>query len=145
MVIADSVFTAPAVIVQFATGLWLTHMLHMPLSVFWVKENLKQPRSAEDIQRAILVGDAAPLEKGQHRQKTVVSFHPLFSCALPSCLHWGSAPPTEKKGCKHNCVGIHFLRRDPPKNGVNKKVEKRSCKVKTTLIDYLNWKLRGTS
>lgn len=65
MVIADSVFTAPAVIVQFATGLWLTHMLHMPLSVFWVKENLKQPRLAEGIQRAILVLETLPhMRKG---------------------------------------------------------------------------------
>lgn len=36
-VVADSVFTAPAVIVQFATGLWLAQRLGMPLTVFWLK------------------------------------------------------------------------------------------------------------
>lgn len=40
VVIADSVFTAPAVLVQFATGLWLVHMLGLPLSQFWVRTAL---------------------------------------------------------------------------------------------------------
>lgn len=34
---ADACFTAPAVLVQFASGLWLAHRLSMPLSVFWLK------------------------------------------------------------------------------------------------------------
>ncbi|HZH44861.1 MAG TPA: DUF2269 domain-containing protein [Lysobacter sp.] len=37
VVLADACFTAPAVLVQFATGLWLAHRLGMPYSVFWLK------------------------------------------------------------------------------------------------------------
>ncbi|MDI9238482.1 DUF2269 domain-containing protein [Lysobacter sp. LF1] len=40
VVIADTVFTAPAVIVQLATGLWLTRLLGLPLGLFWVKAAL---------------------------------------------------------------------------------------------------------
>lgn len=35
-VIADSLFTAPAVLVQFATGAWMVHRLGIPYSTFWV-------------------------------------------------------------------------------------------------------------
>lgn len=35
-VIADSVFTAPAVLVQFATGAWMVHRLGMPWTTFWI-------------------------------------------------------------------------------------------------------------
>ncbi len=37
VVIADACFTAPAVLVQFASGLWLAHALRMPLSLLWLK------------------------------------------------------------------------------------------------------------
>ncbi|MDR1074753.1 MAG: DUF2269 domain-containing protein [Xanthomonadaceae bacterium] len=37
VVIADSFFTAPAVIAQFVTGLWLTRVLQLPLSTYWVQ------------------------------------------------------------------------------------------------------------
>lgn len=40
VVTADLVFTAPAVIVQFASGLWLVHHLGLPLSMFWLKTAL---------------------------------------------------------------------------------------------------------
>jgi len=40
VVIADGLFTAPAVVVQFGTGLWLVHLLGLPLTVFWVKTAL---------------------------------------------------------------------------------------------------------
>jgi len=40
VVLADSLFTAPAVIVQFGTGLWLARMMGMPLQVFWLKTAL---------------------------------------------------------------------------------------------------------
>jgi len=40
VVIADTCFTAPAVIVQLATGWWLTRLLDLPLDVFWVKTAL---------------------------------------------------------------------------------------------------------
>lgn len=40
VVIADACFTAPAVIMQFVTGLWLAHALGLPYSVFWVKTAL---------------------------------------------------------------------------------------------------------
>ena len=40
VVIADALFTAPAVVVQLATGLWLTRLLGMPLEVFWLKAAL---------------------------------------------------------------------------------------------------------
>ena len=40
VVIADACFTAPAVVVQLASGLWLTHLLGLPLDVFWVKTAL---------------------------------------------------------------------------------------------------------
>ena len=35
-VIADSVFTAPAVVVQFATGAWMVETLGAPWSTFWI-------------------------------------------------------------------------------------------------------------
>jgi uncharacterized membrane protein len=40
VVIADACFTAPAVIVQFFSGLWLACYLGLPLEVFWVKTAL---------------------------------------------------------------------------------------------------------
>lgn len=40
VVIADTIFTAPAVIVQLLSGLWMVHQLGMPLSVFWIKWSL---------------------------------------------------------------------------------------------------------
>lgn len=40
VVIADACFTAPAVVVQFVTGLWLAHAQGIPLTVFWVKTAL---------------------------------------------------------------------------------------------------------
>ncbi len=40
VVIADACFTAPAVVVQFATGLWLTELLHLPLTTFWISAAL---------------------------------------------------------------------------------------------------------
>lgn len=36
VVIADACFTAPAVITQFATGLWLVHTLGLPYSQPWI-------------------------------------------------------------------------------------------------------------
>lgn len=36
VVIADSIFTAPAVIVQFASGAWMVHALGAPYSTFWI-------------------------------------------------------------------------------------------------------------
>lgn len=36
VVIADSLFTAPAVVVQFGTGLWLVHLLGLPLTLLWL-------------------------------------------------------------------------------------------------------------
>ena len=40
VVLADAIFTAPAVVIQFATGLWLVHLLGMPLSIAWIKYSL---------------------------------------------------------------------------------------------------------
>ncbi len=40
VVIADACFTAPAVLIQFSTGLWLAQQLGMPLSIFWLKTTL---------------------------------------------------------------------------------------------------------
>ena len=40
VVIADACFTAPAVVVQLGTGLWLTQLLGLPMDVFWVKTAL---------------------------------------------------------------------------------------------------------
>lgn len=37
VVVADACFTAPAVLVQFVSGLGLAHMAGMPLSMFWLK------------------------------------------------------------------------------------------------------------
>jgi len=37
---ADALFTAPAVFVQLITGLLMTRVLHMPLSIFWIKSSL---------------------------------------------------------------------------------------------------------
>ena len=36
VVIADALFTAPAVVVQLLTGLWLANFLHLPLTTFWI-------------------------------------------------------------------------------------------------------------
>ena len=36
VVLADAVFTAPAVVVQLATGLWMVHTLSLPLSLYWL-------------------------------------------------------------------------------------------------------------
>lgn len=40
VVVADACFTAPAVVVQFASGLWLAQMAGLPLSMFWLKTAL---------------------------------------------------------------------------------------------------------
>ncbi len=40
VVLADTLFTAPAVIIQFASGLWLVDRLGLPFSVFWIKTAL---------------------------------------------------------------------------------------------------------
>lgn len=40
VVIADACFTAPAVLVQFGTGVWLALQLGIPWSVFWLKTAL---------------------------------------------------------------------------------------------------------
>lgn len=37
VVLADACFTAPAVVVQFVTGLWLIHLLGLPYSIYWVR------------------------------------------------------------------------------------------------------------
>ncbi len=41
VVVADACFTAPAVLVQLGTGLWLAHLLGMPLTTFWLKTALE--------------------------------------------------------------------------------------------------------
>jgi len=40
VVIADACFTAPAVVMQLLSGLWLMHALGIPYSVFWIKSAL---------------------------------------------------------------------------------------------------------
>ena len=40
VVIADTIFTAPAVVVQFGTGVWLVHMMGLSWDTFWVKTSL---------------------------------------------------------------------------------------------------------
>lgn len=40
VVIADAVFTAPAVATQLATGLWLAHRAQLPLSTAWLQVSL---------------------------------------------------------------------------------------------------------
>lgn len=40
VVVADTCFTAPAVVIQLSTGLWLAHQLGMPLTVYWLKAAL---------------------------------------------------------------------------------------------------------
>lgn len=40
VVIADACFTAPAVLVQFGTGVWLALHLGLPWSLFWLKTAL---------------------------------------------------------------------------------------------------------
>jgi uncharacterized membrane protein len=40
VVIADACFTAPAVVVQLGTGLWLVHALGLPLTHAWVAKSL---------------------------------------------------------------------------------------------------------
>ena len=36
VVIADVIFTAPAVLIQLATGLWLVHRSGLPLQIHWI-------------------------------------------------------------------------------------------------------------
>lgn len=40
VVVADACFTAPAVVVQLATGLWLTHRLGIGYGPFWIRAAL---------------------------------------------------------------------------------------------------------
>lgn len=40
VVLADTIFTAPAVIIQFVSGLWLAHIMGMPLTIAWLKYSL---------------------------------------------------------------------------------------------------------
>lgn len=40
VVIADACFTAPAVVIQLLTGLWLAHRLGLAFSTFWLKAAL---------------------------------------------------------------------------------------------------------
>lgn len=40
VVIADAIFTAPAVVIQLASGLWLTQITHLSLTTFWVQTAL---------------------------------------------------------------------------------------------------------
>lgn len=40
VVVADACFTAPAVVVQLATGLWLAHRLGLALSTLWLEAAL---------------------------------------------------------------------------------------------------------
>lgn len=40
VVMADACFTAPAVVVQLLSGLWLVSALGLPLSTFWVRTAL---------------------------------------------------------------------------------------------------------
>ncbi len=40
VVVADACFTAPAVVIQLSTGLWLAHHLGMAFTVFWLKSAL---------------------------------------------------------------------------------------------------------
>ena len=40
VVIADACFTAPAVVVQLLSGLWLTDQLGIALNTFWIKQSL---------------------------------------------------------------------------------------------------------
>lgn len=40
VVIADTCFTAPAVIIQLATGVWLVHRLGIGYGVFWIRSAL---------------------------------------------------------------------------------------------------------
>lgn len=40
VVIADTIFTAPAVLIQLSTGIWMVNYLGMPWDMFWVKSSL---------------------------------------------------------------------------------------------------------
>lgn len=40
VVIADACFTAPAVVMQLASGLWLVHALGLPYSLWWIRSAL---------------------------------------------------------------------------------------------------------
>ncbi len=40
VVLADTFFTAPAVLVQFGTGLWMMQILQLPWDTFWIKMSL---------------------------------------------------------------------------------------------------------
>ena len=40
VVLADWVFTTPTVIIQPISGLWMVHLLHMPLTTPWVMSSL---------------------------------------------------------------------------------------------------------
>ncbi|HET9818201.1 MAG TPA: DUF2269 domain-containing protein [Rhodanobacteraceae bacterium] len=40
VVVADAWFTAPAVVIQLVTGLWLAHRLGIDLAAFWLKAAL---------------------------------------------------------------------------------------------------------
>ncbi|HET8553355.1 MAG TPA: DUF2269 domain-containing protein [Rhodanobacteraceae bacterium] len=80
VVIADSVFTAPAVAIQLVTGLWMVHALHMPFGTFWVEMSLilffvtgacwlpvvwLQIRARDLARQAVVAGDPLPTVYGR--------------------------------------------------------------------------------
>jgi uncharacterized membrane protein len=80
VVLADACFTAPAVVVQFASGVWLAHALGDPYGAFWLRAVLLlflvvgacwlpvlwlQWRARDLAQQAALSG--APLPAAYHR------------------------------------------------------------------------------
>lgn len=40
VVLADAIFTAPAVVIQLLTGIWMAHALQVPLATFWLRSAL---------------------------------------------------------------------------------------------------------
>jgi uncharacterized membrane protein len=79
VVIADACFTAPAVIVQLGTGLWLAHALRMPYSVFWL---------AAALVLFVLVGACwLPVLWLQWRARVLAEQAVAAGTALPAAYH----------------------------------------------------------
>lgn len=80
VVIADALFTAPAVLIQLFTGLWLASALGLPMSTLWISAALLLfvvivgcwlpvlwlQKRARDLSRQA-VADGSPLPAAYHR------------------------------------------------------------------------------
>jgi uncharacterized membrane protein len=79
VVIADALFTAPAVVLQLATGLWLAKAFGWPLDQFWLKASL--------VLYAVVVACWLPVLWLQVRARDLAAEAAASGSALPPAYH----------------------------------------------------------